>query len=71
MSVHQEYGSAGCPGVDKHGRGSPPCGGGHSVGVLRKTPLKTQRLVPYMVQGNGYRGDPYTHRCDHRSTSCS
>jgi hypothetical protein len=34
-------GSVGCLGVDRHGKGSLPCDGSYSVGVLREPPPET------------------------------
>ena len=63
--------NVGCPGVDTHGRGSPPYGGSYSVGVLREPPPEMRRLVPYLAQGDSDISDPYAYQHNHQSTSCT
>jgi hypothetical protein len=55
------WGSAGCPGVDRHGRESLPYDGSDCVGVLREPPPETWRLIPHLAQADSDRGDPDTH----------
>jgi hypothetical protein len=71
MRVHLGYGSSGCPGVDRHGKGSLPYGRSDSVGVLCKPPPEMRQLLPHLAQGDNDRGDPHSHQHDHRSTSCT